>query len=58
MHNVGIFYGRLEYFKNIWHILRTFGIFYGHLVFFTLFWYFVRKKSGNPAAERETGLAG
>jgi hypothetical protein len=28
MENVGIFYGHLEYFTDIWNILRTLGVFY------------------------------
>jgi hypothetical protein len=58
MENVGIFYGHLEYFTDIWNILRTFGIFYGHLVMFwqfgifsPLFWYNVSRKIWQPWVE-------
>jgi hypothetical protein len=37
--NVDIFYGHLEYFTDIWNILRTFGIFYGHSGNFMTVWY-------------------
>jgi hypothetical protein len=33
MEDVGIFYGHLVYFMDIWSILWTFGLFYGHLVY-------------------------
>jgi hypothetical protein len=33
-----VLYGHLEYFTNIWDILRTFGIFYEHLGYFTNIW--------------------
>jgi hypothetical protein len=36
--NAGIFYGHLEYFTDIWNILRTFGIFNGHLVYSMAIW--------------------
>jgi hypothetical protein len=38
MEDVGIFYGHLIYFTDIWNILWPFGIFYGHLVYFSPFW--------------------
>jgi hypothetical protein len=34
MEDVGIFFGHLIYFVDIWYILWTFGIFCGHLVYF------------------------
>jgi hypothetical protein len=49
-----IFYCHLEYFTDIWHILRTFGIFYDHLVHFVfiwhnfLFWYHGPRKIWQP----------
>jgi hypothetical protein len=43
MENVGIVYGRTEYFTAIWYILRQFGIFYGNLVYFTAIWYILRQ---------------
>jgi hypothetical protein len=39
LENVTIFYVHLEYFMDIWDILRTFGTFYGHSVHFLLIWY-------------------
>jgi hypothetical protein len=36
--NVVIFYGYLEYFKDIWNILYTFGIFYKLLEYFMDIW--------------------
>jgi hypothetical protein len=32
MEDVGIFYGHLVYFMDIWYSLWTFGIVYGHLL--------------------------
>jgi hypothetical protein len=34
LENVDIFYGHLEYFTEIWDILRKCGIFYGHFIHF------------------------
>jgi hypothetical protein len=49
MQDVGVFYGHLVYFMDIWYILQLFDIFYGHLLYFVVcsfvhfsqFWYFV-----------------
>jgi hypothetical protein len=53
--DVGIFFGHLVYFIDIWYLLWTFGIFYGHLVYFMDIWYIIphfgmlyQEKSGNP----------
>jgi hypothetical protein len=55
LYSFGIFYGHLEYFMDIWNIVRTFGIFYDHLVHFVFIWYIFsgfgimdQEKSGNP----------
>jgi hypothetical protein len=39
MEDVGMFYGQLVYFVNIWNILWTSDRFYGHLVYFMAIWY-------------------
>jgi hypothetical protein len=46
--NVDIFYGHLEYFKDIWEILRPFGTFCVDLVHFSGFGIMYQQKSGNP----------
>jgi hypothetical protein len=48
---VYIFYGHLEYFVEIWNILRPFGTFCIHLVHFTGFGIMHQEKSGNPARD-------
>jgi hypothetical protein len=44
MENVGIFYGRLEYFMVVWKCS-------GNLVYFRPFWYIVSRKIWQPCAE-------
>jgi hypothetical protein len=39
MENVAIFFGQLEYFTAVRHILKPFGTFCGHLVHFVVIWY-------------------
>jgi hypothetical protein len=39
MEDVGILYGHLVFFMDIWNTLWTFGILYGHLVYFVVIWY-------------------
>jgi hypothetical protein len=55
MENVGIFYGYLISFVDIWCIVWPFGIFCGHLVYFVAVWYIFPRfgtlhkiKSGTP----------
>jgi hypothetical protein len=43
-----IFYGHLEYFKNIWDILWPFGTYCAHLVHFFLFWYHTPREIWQP----------
>jgi hypothetical protein len=38
MEEVGIFYGHLINFTDIWYNLSPFGIFVGYLVYFSPFW--------------------
>jgi uncharacterized membrane protein YccC len=52
----------LEYFEDIWPILRPFGIFCGTLVYFVVIWYIIPsfgmmclEKSGNPALHLDRG---
>jgi hypothetical protein len=49
LENVDIFYGHLEYFMTIWHIVCSFG------TFFPGFGVMHQEKSGNPG--REPGQA-
>jgi hypothetical protein len=46
--NVYIFYGHLEYFMEIWDILRQFCTFCIHLVHFFRVWYHVPRKIWQP----------
>jgi hypothetical protein len=39
LENVDIFYGHLEYFTEIWDILRKFGIFYENVGYFMVILY-------------------
>jgi hypothetical protein len=62
--DVGIFFGHLVYFIDIWYLLWTFGIFYGHLVYFmdiwyiiTPLWYVVPRKIWQPRSGRGVGDA-
>jgi hypothetical protein len=48
LENVAIFYGHLEYFKDIEDILGPFGTFCVHLVHFSGFGILFQEKSGNP----------
>jgi hypothetical protein len=48
MEDVGIFHGRLVYFKAVWYILCPFGIFDDYLVYFYSFGILYQDKSGNP----------
>jgi hypothetical protein len=48
LENVNIFYGNLEYFIDIWDILRPFGIFCVHLVHLFRFWYHVPGRIWQP----------
>jgi hypothetical protein len=48
MENVGIFYGRLEYFTTIWYNLLPFSIVCGHLVHFLRFGMFGPRKIWQP----------
>jgi hypothetical protein len=57
MEDVGIFYGHLVHFMDIWSVLRSFGPFYGQLVYFVVIWYLFssfgslyKEKSDNPGA--------
>jgi hypothetical protein len=50
MEGVGIFYGHLAYFPEIWHTSWLFGIFYPILVHFTRFGMLYQEKSGNPGS--------
>jgi hypothetical protein len=43
-----IFYGHLEYFKDIWDILWPFGTFWDHLVHLIWFWCHVPRKIWQP----------
>jgi hypothetical protein len=53
MDNVGMFYGRLEYFRAYWYIyvIRPFGIVCCHLVFYPRFGILFQEKSGNPGLD-------
>jgi hypothetical protein len=48
--NIDQFYGHLEYFMEIWDILRPFGTFCIHLLhtFFSSVGVMYQEKSGNP----------
>jgi hypothetical protein len=48
LENAYIFYGHLEYFMEIWDILRPSGTFCAHLVHFFRFWYHVPRKIWQP----------
>jgi hypothetical protein len=48
LENIAIFFGRLEYFMDIWDILLPFGTFCDHLVHFSGFGTRHQEKSGNP----------
>jgi hypothetical protein len=56
MEDVGIFYGHLVYFMDIWSTLHTaiwytlwtLGIFCGNLVYFSMFLYIVLRKIWQP----------
>jgi hypothetical protein len=39
MEDIGIFYGHLVCFVDIWSILWAFGLFYGHLVYLHLVYF-------------------
>jgi hypothetical protein len=39
LENVGIFYGHLEYFVNIWDMVSQLGTFCVHLVYCVFIWY-------------------
>jgi hypothetical protein len=49
LENIDIFYGHLEYFTDIWDIVRPFGTLYVDLVHFSGFGFMYQEKSGNPA---------
>jgi hypothetical protein len=49
MENVGIFYGHLEYFTDIWYILWQFGKLVAIWIIFPCFGIMCLEKSGNPA---------
>jgi hypothetical protein len=44
MENIGMIYGRYEYFTAIWYNLWPFGIICGHLVYFSRFGMFGPRK--------------
>jgi hypothetical protein len=48
LQNFDIFYGHLEYFKDIWDILLTFGTLCVHFIHFSGFGMLYQDKSGNP----------
>jgi hypothetical protein len=48
MENVGIIFGRLEYYTAFWYILMPFGTFCGHFEYFFPFWYVVPRKIWQP----------
>jgi hypothetical protein len=46
--DVGLFYGHLVYFTDIWYISWPFGILCDTLVYFSRFGMLYQEKSGNP----------
>jgi hypothetical protein len=54
LQNVDIVYGHLEYFTDIWNILRTFGTFCVTLEHFSGFRIMYQEKSGNPVCHTKT----
>jgi hypothetical protein len=51
LENVAIFYGHLEYFKDIEDILGPFGTFCVHLIHFSDFGILFQEKSGSPVRD-------
>jgi hypothetical protein len=51
--NIYIFYGHLDYFKDIWDILWPFGTFSVHWVHFSGFGTMNQEKSGNPVCDKK-----
>jgi hypothetical protein len=54
--NVDIFYGQMEYFKEIWdlYFMTIWYVFYIHLLHLLQFWIIYREESGNPGEDGGT----